>query len=155
MSFSFTLYETITIIIGISGLLVSAVFFFIKRRIRIKVRVQNGCISGMFSSTRVLAITAANIGTRATSLGTTYLLFPRFKMPLMGPYVRREAPNPYEIAPGKRDLDIYVSSDWIANGLTELGISGEIPFRVVISGAGGKQYKSKKKLLRAELGQII
>jgi hypothetical protein len=138
--------------------LISTIIHLFDRQIRIKVSVTPGVTIPQFDT--AIVITAANVGMRGTSLGTAYLEFPGDKkIPLsasfLGPNLYRNAPDPYEFAPGKPDLMIAVDAKIVSASLREIGFSGVIPFKASISGIGGKQHNSKKKLLNTDTGFVI
>jgi hypothetical protein len=150
--------EVITLALAIYGSVVSTLIYVYDRRIRIKVTVTNNIDMPDFK--KAIVIQAANIGTRGTSLGSEFLEFPQnFKMwfpeGLWGASHRRMAPDPYEFAPGKPDLMVVIDSKAVAASIREDGFSGLVPFKACFSGAGGKKYKSKEKLLNADTGFVI
>jgi hypothetical protein len=155
----FTIAQDIALYIALyaAGLstLLGLVRLLLDRRIRIKVKVTPGLTEPDIN--KVVVINAANVGMRGTSLGSAYLELPRQKrlfLPI-GPYQQRTAPNPYEMTPGSPELTISFDNKEIAETLKKEGYSGKIPFRALVDGVGGKQYKSKKKLINANTGFVI
>jgi hypothetical protein len=127
---------------------------YIDHRIRIRVTVGNALTTP--DLTKAISIQASNLGTRGTSLGTPYLALPKpgTSLAFMTPY-SRNASNPYEISPGKPDLSVLENIAVVADKLKKEGYSGHMPFRAVVPGVGGKEYKSKKMWFDLEGANVL
>ena len=135
-------------------LIVLIITRYIDRRIRIRVTVGNALTTP--DLTKAISIQASNLGTRRTSLGTPYLALPKpgTSLAFMTPY-SRNASNPYEISPGKPDLSVLENIAVVADNLKKEGYSGLMPFRAVVPGVGGKEYKSKKMWFNIESAFVL
>ena len=110
--------EVIGIIVGACAVVIPVILFLLNRRIQIDVRVTSATSPPAFDP--LIDITAANVGMRATSLGSVYLDYANrvtYLQPSLNVY--RSAPDPYEISPGSPDLTIVVNGKAFAASLRE------------------------------------